>query len=217
MRLKKYPEADLRRTYGKVMGACVGISALLHVVFAVVYPGVGVTAYAKSQEPVIIQLEQIPETKQERRPPPPPRPVVPIVSDNPDVPDDATIETTDFDVLADLAPPPALVVFDTEVEIEEEEVEYAELWMLEQKPVPTKEVSPEYPRRARELKIEGTVVIEMYLNERGKVDSVRVISGNPLLHEVTREAAMQWEFTPAMQNDRPVRLKVAVPFSFEIQ
>ncbi len=217
MRLRKYPEADLRFTYQKVMWTCVGISVLAHLIILVVYPAVQVSAYAKAQDPIIIQLEQIPETKQQRRPPPPPRPVVPIISDNPDVPDDATIETTDFDFLADLAPPPALVDIDTQVEVEEEEVEYAELWMLEQKPVVTKEVSPEYPRRARELKIEGTVVVEMYLNERGKVDSVRVISGNPLLHEVTREAAVQWEFTPAMQNDRPVRLKVAVPFSFEIQ
>lgn len=217
MRVRKYPDADLRHTYRKVLWTCVGISVLIHLVVAVGYPDLDVKAYAKAQEPIIIQLEQIPETKQERRPPPPPRPVVPIISDNPDVPDDATIETTDFDFLADLAPPPAMVEFEPEVEIEEEEVEYAELWMLEQKPVVTKEVSPEYPRRARELKIEGTVVVEMYLNEGGKVDSVRVISGNPLLHDVTKEAAMQWEFTPAMQNDRPVRLKVAVPFSFEFE
>lgn len=217
MRLRKYPEADLKRTYGKVMWTCVGVSALAHLLILVVYPSIEVKAYAKSQEPIIIQLEQIPETKQQRRPPPPPRPVVPIISDNPDVPDDATIETTDFDFLADLAPPPALIEFDEVVEVEEEDTEYAELWMLEQKPVATKEVSPEYPRRARELKIEGTVVVEMYLNERGKVDSVRIISGNPLLHEVTKKAAVQWEFTPAMQNDRPVRLKVAVPFSFEIE
>ncbi len=217
MRLRKYPEADLKRTYGKVMWTCVGVSALAHLLILVAYPSIEVKAYAKSQEPIIIQLEQIPETKQQRRPPPPPRPVVPIISDNPDVPDDATIETTDFDFLADLAPPPALIEFDEVVEVEGEEAEYAELWMLEQKPVATKEVSPEYPRRARELKIEGTVVVEMYLNERGKVDSVRIISGNPLLHEVTKKAAVQWEFTPAMQNDRPVRLKVAVPFSFEIE
>ena len=217
MRARKHPEVDLRRSYRKVFWACVGISAFIHLVFVVGYPDIDVKAYAKSQEPIIIQLEQVPETKQQRRPPPPPRPVVPIVSDNPDIPDDATIETTDFDLLADLAPPPALVEFDTEVEVEEEEVEYAELWMLEQKPVATREVTPEYPRRARELKIEDTVVVEMYLNERGRVDSVRVISGNPLLHEVTKDAAMQWEFTPAMQNDRPVRLKVAVPFSFEIE
>jgi protein TonB len=213
MRLRKYPEADLRRTYGKVLWICVGLSAFVHFFILVVYPSFEVKAYAKSQEPVIIQLEQIPETKQQRRPPPPPRPVVPIVSDNPDVPDDATIEITDFDFLADLAPPPALAL-EVEIEIEEEEAEYAELWMLEQKPVPTRRVDPEYPRRARELKIEGTVVVEMYLNEQGKVDSVRVISGNRLFHEVTKEAAVQWEFTPAMQNDRPVRLKVAVPFSF---
>ena len=51
------------------------------------------------------------ETKQERRPPPPMRPVVPIATDSPDVPDDVTIEDTDIDLsaLEDLLPPPPLV------------------------------------------------------------------------------------------------------------
>ena len=124
----KQPEANLRLTYRKTFWACTAISALLQVVLFSVFQTFDADAYVKSEDPVIIQLEEIPETKQERRPPPPARPVVPIATDNPDVPDDVTIEDTDLDLdLDDLAPPPPLADLIEEVELEEEE-EIVELW-----------------------------------------------------------------------------------------
>ena len=98
----------------------------------------------KPQAPVIIELEQIPETRQERRPPPPPRPVVPIPTDSEDIPDDVTIETTELDLFDDLPPPPEFEELPT-IEVEEEEEEIVDLWKVEKKPVRKKQVQPAIP------------------------------------------------------------------------
>ena len=70
----KQPEANLRLTYRKMLWSCVGASVAIHGVIFALFPTFEADAYAKSEDPVIIQLEEIPETKQERRPPPPARP-----------------------------------------------------------------------------------------------------------------------------------------------
>ena len=93
----KAPEADLRRGYGRALSACFGISLTTFVLLMVLFPTFEAKAYSRPQAPIVIQLENIPETHQERRPPPPPRPVMPVASESHDVPDDATIMETDLD------------------------------------------------------------------------------------------------------------------------
>jgi protein TonB len=214
----KYPQADIRRTYRKVFWISVGISALLHVVLFALFPSFEPKAYAKSQQPIIIQLEEIPETKQERKPPPPARPVVPIATDNPDVPDTVTIQTTDIDLdLEGLAPPPPLQEErgeELELEVEEEIVE---LWKVEKQPVPTKKIVPEYPEIARKANITGRVFVTALVNKQGKVEQIGKIQGPEVFHEAAREAALQWEFEPAIQNDKPVKVWVSLPFTFQLK
>ena len=214
----KQPEANLRLTYRKTLWACTGLSTILHAALFGLFPSFEPDAYARSEEPIIIQLEEIPETKQERRPPPPARPVVPVPTDNPDVPDDVTIEDTELDLgLDDLAPPPPLeeeVV--EEVELEEEE-EIVELWRVEKKPKVIKQVEPEYPATAQKANITGKVFVEALIDKDGKVEQIGKITGPKVFHEVAKAAALQWEFTPAMQNDRPVKVRVSLPFVFRLK
>ncbi len=213
----KQPEANLRLTYRKTLWACTGLSTILHAALFGLFPSFEPDAYARSEEPIIIQLEEIPETKQERRPPPPARPVVPVPTDNPDVPDDVTIEDTELDLgLDDLAPPPPLeeeVV--EEVELEEEE-EIVELWRVEKKPVVIKQVEPQYPATAQKANITGKVFVTALVGKDGKVEQIGKVTGPKVFHEVAKAAALQWEFTPAMQNDRPVKVWVSLPFVFRL-
>ena len=131
---KKKPEADLRQDYRRTIWISLAVSIITHAALFGVFPYLDITAYAKAPDPVILQVENVPETRQERRPPPPPRPVVPIATDSPDVPDDATIETTDVDLFDDLAPPPSLEdIMAREVELEDED-EIVEIWKVEEQP-----------------------------------------------------------------------------------
>ncbi len=211
----KAPEADLRRQYARTFWSCFGISALMLAALIVLFPDLDADAYSKSEK-VIIQIEDIPETRQERRPPPPPRPVIPIASTSDDIPDDATIMETDLDFgLADLPPPPPLVHWD-EVDLEEEEEEIVEIWRVEKQPVPVVNPSPKYPEIARKAGITGTVVVQVLVNKEGKVEAVEILQGNEVFHEAAMKVAWKWTFTPAIQNDKPVKVWVALPFRFQL-
>jgi TonB family protein len=56
---------------------------------------------------------------------------------------------------------------------------------------------PEYPKRAIEKKIEGDVVVEMTLDDRGEVSDARVLSGPEELRKATLEAVLQWHYAPS--------------------
>lgn len=219
MILGKLPEADLKRTYNRVLGACMGLSVLLQVLLFVFLRNLDAKVSAKVQKPVVIQLEQIPETKQERRPPPASRPVVPIASESNQVSDETTIETTDIDVgLDDLAPPPVLEekAVQKKVEVVEED-EPVEIWKVEKQPEVVKQVKPDYPEIARKAGIEGRVTVNALVGKDGKVEKLGEVTGPEVFHEAAKTAALQWEFTPAIQNDRPVKVWVAIPFNFSFR
>jgi len=216
----KQPEANLRLTYRKILWSCFGVSMLLHIAIFAIFPEFRAKAYAKAEAPIVLQLEEIPETKQERKPPPPSRPVVPIATDNPDVPDDVTIEDTDLDLSAldDLLPPPPLEErgMVDEIGLEEEEDEIVELWKVEKQPTATKKVVPEYPDIARKANITGRVYVIAVIDKQGKVEKVIMVKGPEVFHEAAKAAAMQWEFDPAIQNDKPVKVQVSLPFTFQL-
>lgn len=213
----KQPDANLRLNYGKVLWTCIGISAVIQALLFAIFPSFEAEAYAKAEAPVVIQLEEIPETKQERRPPPPARPVVPVATDNPDISDDVTIEDTDLDLdLDDLEPPPPMEELVEEVELEEEE-EIVELWRVEKQPTPTKRAVPAYPDIARKANITGKVFVTALVNKMGKVEQIGKITGPEVFHEAARAAALQWEFEPAIQNDKPVKVWVSLPFTFQLK
>ena len=212
----KSPEANLRLTYRKLFWYSVVASTGFHAILFVIFPSFSADTVVKKQKPIVIQLEEIPETKQVRRPPPPPRPMIPVASDNPEIDDDITIEDTDLDLdLNDFAPPPAMDDLLEDMEIEEEE-EIVELWRVERQPIPVKRISPEYPSIARKANITGKIFVTALVNRLGKVEQIGKISGPEVFHSAARGAAMQWEFEPAIQNDKPVKVWVSLPFTFQL-
>src|SRR5262249_348930 len=60
----------------------------------------------------------------------------------------------------------------------------------------TKRVEPVYPKEALAAGVKGSVVVEVTISEKGKVEKVVVISGPNELHETTINAVKQWEFKP---------------------
>ncbi|MDA0334580.1 MAG: energy transducer TonB [bacterium] len=212
----KAPEADLRRQYSRTFWSCFGISSIALLALVLLFPDLDAQAYDKTER-VVIQIENIPETRQERRPPPPPRPVIPIASRSDDIPDDATIMETELDFgLEDLPTPPPLSELTGDVDLEEEEEEIVEIWRVEKRPEPINNPAPEYPEIARKAGITGQVVVEVLVDKLGRVEAIGKIHGNEVFHEEARKAALQWTFTPAIQNDKPVKVWVSLPFRFQL-
>jgi TonB family protein len=79
----------------------------------------------------------------------------------------------------------------------------------------THRVVPESPPLARAAKINGSVVVEVTLDEEGAVTAARAISGHPLLKDAAINAARQWRFNPTLLSGVPVKVIGTLTFHFE--
>jgi len=74
---------------------------------------------------------------------------------------------------------------------------------------------PEYPVRAREQHLSGTIVVQVEIDEEGKVISAKDICGGvPYLGEASVKAALKSRFAPTTISGVPVKTKGIVQFSF---
>lgn len=159
-----------------------------------------------------VELVDIPLTAQEQRPAEPARPQVPIGADNEAEIEEITIgDTRLYD--QDRVPVPAKIYSDAVPE----EALTVNFWVLEEPPVLVREVPPKYPEIARRAGIEGVVIVRMLIDVDGQVLEASVQSGPPVFGQAAVDAALQSAYTPARQNDRPVRVKVVRSFHFRLR
>ena len=207
----KNPEHDLRLRYRKVFWISTSFNFVVTVVVAVLFPEFTAEAVAGKKDQIIINMEDIPETRQIKRPPPPPRPAVPIETESDDVPDDVTIESTDLDFddnMVDLPPPPP-----RSSDMEEEVLEF---FMVEDKPIITKNVRPVYPEIARKAGLSGRVFVRFKVGRDGRVTEVQILKGQEIFRQAAIDAVSQFVFKPAMQNDKPVAVWMSQAIKFSL-
>jgi TonB family protein len=60
----------------------------------------------------------------------------------------------------------------------------------------------------------GTVVLEVSLDDDGKITDIRVVRGIASLTESAERSVQQWKFQAAKLDGKPVLSKIAVAFSF---
>jgi TonB family protein len=75
-------------------------------------------------------------------------------------------------------------------------------------------VQPDYPPAARAIRATGAVMVEVTLDEQGKVISATAISGHPLLKAAAVEAARKSKFAPVMLDGVPVRVSGVIVYNF---
>ena len=67
---------------------------------------------------------------------------------------------------------------------------------------------PHYPDVARRLRMSGSVLIDMIVNERGEPEGIRVLeSAGAVLDETVVEAVSSWRFEPAVRDGVKVRVR----------
>ena len=74
--------------------------------------------------------------------------------------------------------------------------------------------SPEYPPLARQMRVSGEVRLDVYLNEDGSLEKVRIVSGNALLASAAQNAVKQWKFGAPTVDDKPVKAVASYSFTF---
>lgn len=72
------------------------------------------------------------------------------------------------------------------------------------------QVRPSYPPAAKTQRIQGEVLLEVRVNEKGEVDNIGVIKGNALLVLPALDAVKQWKYSPYIKDG------VAVPVSSHV-
>ena len=78
-------------------------------------------------------------------------------------------------------------------------------------------VPPKYPDRARNAKVDGTVVVQALVGRDGTVRDTKVVkSVHADLAEAARACVAQWKFKPARAAGKPVAVWVAIPIKFTL-
>ena len=160
----------------------------------------------------IVETFDIPPTQQFVAPPPPSRPSIPVASEDEDLAEDITIDETGLDDF-DWAGPPPVPNASSRIKF----VPY--------------EVAPEpvggfkailkhlqYPPLAQEAGIEGRVIVQAHIDEKGRVIETLILDGMPGtgMNEAAAKAVRMTRFKPAMQRDKPVAVWLAIPISFTL-
>ncbi|MEP6705918.1 MAG: TonB family protein [Pyrinomonadaceae bacterium] len=76
--------------------------------------------------------------------------------------------------------------------------------------------APSYPDVARRMRASGTVVVEVIIDENGKVISAQAVSGNTLLRDVAVQAANRARFSPSKLSGQPVKVAGIINYHFNL-
>jgi TonB family protein len=85
-------------------------------------------------------------------------------------------------------------------------------------PKVTKEERPHYSQSAMDRKVQGDVLLELIVTEKGLPTDIRVLKPlDPDLDRAAMEAALEWRFEPALKDGNPVRVRVHLEIQFELR
>ena len=86
-------------------------------------------------------------------------------------------------------------------------------------PVPLSPIRPRYPEIAQEAGIEGTVIVQVFVDEKGRVKETVILKGIPNtgLDEAASEAIRTVRFRPAKQRERAVGVWISIPVNFRLK
>lgn len=73
---------------------------------------------------------------------------------------------------------------------------------------------PPYPALAKKLGIEGTVSVQVLIDETGRVVSAKTVSGSALLATAAQQAALNARFSPTMLDEQRVKVSGVITYNF---
>ena len=199
---------SLKFKYPVIIRLSTLFSIILLILIFLIYPRyLGLIALEDVELQEII-IENIPQTQQIEKPPPPARPSVPVESEDEDIADDLTIEETDLDSFEawDAPPPPP-------------EGPRVKFIPYDDPPQPLSSIRPVYPEIAQEAGIEGTVVVQVFVDKKGRVKDTLVLKGIPNtgLDEAAVTAIKKTRFRPAKERERAVGVWISIPVNFRLK
>ena len=80
-----------------------------------------------------------------------------------------------------------------------------------------KKPNPSYPADARYARAQGTVTVQIVVDEKGDVISAKAVSGHSMLRPAGEAAARRAKFTPTMLCGKPLRVTGVITYNFVMQ
>jgi TonB family protein len=82
--------------------------------------------------------------------------------------------------------------------------------------VVSRSVKPAYPLLARQMKVQGSVILQALIGRDGAIQDLHVMSGPPILAAAAQEAVRQWHFKPHYQGADSVETLAKITVNFKI-
>ena len=79
------------------------------------------------------------------------------------------------------------------------------------------DVVPVYPELARQARIQGAVRLKVVIGTNGRIHTVTLIGGHPLLVSAAMDAVRQWVYQRPLLNGRPVEVEAFVDVNFTLK
>lgn len=80
-----------------------------------------------------------------------------------------------------------------------------------------KRVAPRYPPEALASRTQGSVVVQLTVDEKGDVVAAQALNGPTQLQGAAERAAQFWKFTPTTLCGRPVKVNGTITINFELR
>lgn len=195
-------------------GSLIAATALHFVIFAF-WPAMSAADVSYSPD----ELDAVDLPEDIKIPPPPEqiaRPAAPVISASADIDEDITIAPTTFEdnPIEDLPPPPPsdnsafaeYQAFSPSM-VKPEVKNRAELQRAMQR---------YYPAILKDAGIGGTTVLTLFIDETGKVQDAKIFrsSGQTQLDEAAMKVVDMINFSPAMNRDRQVKVRINIPIQW---
>ena len=80
----------------------------------------------------------------------------------------------------------------------------------------SRSVQPNYPMLARQMRVQGSVIMQALIGRDGLIEDLHVLSGPPILANAAEEAVRQWHFKPHFVGSLPVETRANITVNFTI-
>lgn len=78
------------------------------------------------------------------------------------------------------------------------------------------EVRPSYPLLARQMKVQGRVILLAMIGKDGIIQHLNLVSGPPILASAAEDAVRQWHFKPHIEGNEAVETQAKITVNFTI-
>jgi periplasmic protein TonB len=75
---------------------------------------------------------------------------------------------------------------------------------------------PNYPLLARQMKVQGSVILQALIGRDGTIQNLRVLSGPRILAAAAQDAVRQWHFKPHFEGNEAVETQARITVNFTI-